>query len=137
MAAVLMSLSTKLQCAGSRQPASANGEDVGVNEILIDLGGTVLAKGIPMHNTLISNVCIFSDDVKGLSDPVARRCADALWQKRFDYWGIPTTQRARALGGVRPRRRGSPMTIRTHSRKLPPKTSSPAKLLTASRSQTR
>jgi hypothetical protein len=86
LASVLMSLATKLQCAaGAEVNLGRAREDVGVDSILTDLGGVVLQDRLPMHNTPISIICIYSDKVKELSDSTARHFVEKFWTKRTDY----------------------------------------------------
>jgi hypothetical protein len=98
LAAVLMSLSTKVQiAAGTGVNLGRAREDVGVNKILTDLGGTVLKDSIQMYNTPVSMVCIYSNEVKDLTDHNARHYAERLWARRIDYSGTLRSE----VGGSR------------------------------------
>jgi hypothetical protein len=89
LAAIMMSLATKVQCAsGAGANLGRAREDVGVSNILIDLGGSVIHERLPMHNTPVSVICIFSDDVRDLSDTRARQFANQYWAKRMDFSGL-------------------------------------------------
>jgi hypothetical protein len=88
LASVLMSLVTKLQgSVGVDVNLGRAREDVGVHNILIELGGTVLHAHLPMHNTPVSIICIFTENVKSLSDPVASQFTEFYWHNRTDHLG--------------------------------------------------
>lgn len=89
LASVMMSLATKLQAAsGAEVNFGRAREDLGVSEILKNLGGTVLESGISMHNTPVSSICIFTDDIKDLSDPSERSLSAHYWRGRTDHSGL-------------------------------------------------
>jgi hypothetical protein len=91
MGAVMMSLATKLQVAsGAAVNLGRAREDLGVSEILKDLGGTVLEAGISMHNTPVSSICIFTDNIKELSNPGERSFVKFYWDNRTDYSNLTT-----------------------------------------------
>lgn len=89
LAAVMMSLATRLQAAsGTDVNLGRAREDLGVSDILKDLGGTVLESGISMHNTPISNICIFTKDIRELSSSPERSCVSQYWHQRTDHSGL-------------------------------------------------
>lgn len=88
LGAVITSLSTKIQQSCSVEASTGSvREDNGVADVFLNLGGVALRSNIDMHNTPVSLVCIYTNQVKELADPKARQLANTLWSNRLDISG--------------------------------------------------
>jgi hypothetical protein len=98
LASVVVSLGTRVQAAtGAKASLGRAREDVGVNAMAQDCGAVILKDKIDMYNTPVSCICIYSDSIKDIDDPVGRALVQRLWNERVDHSGMTIGNKPRRV----------------------------------------